>query len=57
MASKVEEIYFPKFHQYAEITHGTCNLEQMLFIETAILIELNWLLNPITLNNWANYFM
>ncbi|CDW89212.1 g1 s-specific cyclin-e1 [Stylonychia lemnae] len=57
MASKLEEIYFPKFNQYAEITQGNCNLKQMLLLETSILIELKWLLNPLTLNSWANFYM
>eukprot|EP00347_Sterkiella_histriomuscorum_P005956 403354617 len=57
MACKIEEIYYPKHIDFQSITDDNCSLEEILELETEILNKLNWLVNPPTLNYWANYYM
>jgi hypothetical protein len=57
MACKIEEIYYPKHREFQSITDDNCTLEEILELETKILIKLNWMVNPVTINYWANYYM
>jgi cyclin E len=53
----LEEIYFPKISDFVEVTDGKCTEEQMFEIEIQIVMKLQWLMNPTTLNGWLNIFM
>ncbi len=53
----MEEIYFPKISDFVEVTDGKCTEEQMFEIEIQIVMKLQWLMNPTTLNGWLNIFM
>lgn len=57
IASKIEEIYPPKIHDFADITDGSCKDDEILDKEMVILKALNWDLTPITVNNWLNLYL
>lgn len=56
IASKVEEIYPPKLTEFAYVTDGACQTEQILDKELVILKTLNWNLSSVTVHGWLNLF-
>lgn len=56
IASKVEEIYPPKLSEFAYVTDGACQTDQILDKELVILKSLNWNLSPVTIHAWLNLF-
>uniref|UniRef100_A0A671Q4R5 G1/S-specific cyclin-E1 n=1 Tax=Sinocyclocheilus anshuiensis TaxID=1608454 RepID=A0A671Q4R5_9TELE len=57
IASKMEEIYPPKVHQFAYVTDGACTEDDILSMEIIIMKELNWSLSPLTPVAWLNIYM
>ncbi|XP_030650058.1 G1/S-specific cyclin-E1 [Chanos chanos] len=57
VAAKMEEIYPPKVHQFAYVTDGACNEDEILSMEIIIMKELNWSLSPLTPVSWLNIYM
>lgn len=57
IAAKIEEIYPPKITDFAYVTDGACNEEEILTMELVILKELNWGLSPMTPNGWMKLYM
>ncbi|KAG5675623.1 hypothetical protein PVAND_005512 [Polypedilum vanderplanki] len=57
IASKVEEIYPPKLHEFAYVTDGACTEEDILQQEILILQALNWCITPVTIMGWVSIFM
>uniref|UniRef100_A0ABD2WWJ4 Cyclin N-terminal domain-containing protein n=1 Tax=Trichogramma kaykai TaxID=54128 RepID=A0ABD2WWJ4_9HYME len=57
IAAKVEEIYPPKISEFAYVTDGACNEEEILKQELIILKGLGWTLNTITPCTWLNIFL
>ena len=56
IASKVEEIYPPKLTEFAYVTDGACQTDQILDKELVILKTLNWNLSSVTVHAWLNLF-
>lgn len=57
-AAKLEEIYPPKVSEFAYVTDGACNVDDMLSLEISIYKSLGWRLNnTITVNNWVSTFL
>ena len=52
----MQEIYFPKFSEFEEVTDGKFSVEEIFEMESKILTSLKWMMNPTTLNNWAGYY-
>jgi Cyclin, N-terminal domain len=57
IACKLEEIYFPKIQDFEEITDGKCSSAEIFSMEIQVLMKLQWLINPMTINGYANVFM
>ena len=57
IASKIEEIYPPKLHDFAYVTDGACSEEDILEKELVVLKSLNWDLCPMTANAWLQVFL
>jgi len=57
IGAKLEEIYPPKLQEFAYVTDGACNEEEILQMELEILKRLNWSLSPMTPNSWIRTFM
>ncbi|XP_070500593.1 G1/S-specific cyclin-E [Chironomus tepperi] len=57
VASKVEEIYPPKLHEFAYVTDGACSEEDILQQEILILQALNWCITPVTIMGWVSIYM
>lgn len=57
IASKVEEIYPPKLHEFAYVTDGACSEEDILQQEILILQALNWSITPVTIMGWVSTYM
>ncbi|KAM9408713.1 G1/S-specific cyclin-E1 isoform 2-T3 [Pholidichthys leucotaenia] len=57
IASKMEEMYPPKIHQFAYITDEACTEDEILSMEIIIMKELNWSLSPQTPISWLNVYM
>lgn len=53
----IQEIYYPKVSEFADITDGKCTSNDLFEMEIKIYTKLHWLMNPQTLNSWANLFM
>lgn len=57
-AAKLEEIYPPKVSEFAYVTDGACDVDDMLSLEITLYKSLGWRLNnTITVNNWVNTFL
>lgn len=56
-ASKIEEIYHPPCHEFAEVTGGVCTLEQIINIEWALVDALRWNLTCMTPFSWLLLLM
>ncbi|KPP74030.1 G1/S-specific cyclin-E2-like [Scleropages formosus] len=57
IASKIEEIYPPKLHEFAYVTDGACDEEEILEMELIVLKELNWDLCPETVISWLKLYI
>lgn len=57
IASKVEEIYPPKLHEFAYVTDSACTEDDILQQEFLVLQTLNWSITPTTLIGWAGIYM
>jgi cyclin E len=57
IACKLEEIYFPRIEEFETLADGKYTANDIFQIEIKILMSLKWLLNPTTMNAWANIFM
>lgn len=57
IASKVEEIYPPKLHEFAYVTDSACSEDDILAQEVLILQELDWSITPVTIMGWVSIYM
>jgi len=57
IGAKIEEIYPPKLQEFAYVTDGACNEEEILQMELMILKGLNWGLSPMTPNAWMRMYL
>ncbi|XP_068093783.1 G1/S-specific cyclin-E2 [Hyperolius riggenbachi] len=57
IASKIEEIYPPKLHEFAYVTDGACNEDEIMTMELVVLKALNWELSPVTAIAWLNLYL
>ncbi|XP_028673456.1 G1/S-specific cyclin-E2 isoform X2 [Erpetoichthys calabaricus] len=57
IASKIEEIYPPKLHEFAYVTDGACSVEEIIDMELIILKALNWDLCPETIISWLKLYI
>lgn len=57
IAAKVEEIYPPKLSEFAYVTDGACNEEDILTQELVILTALKWQITPVTIVGWLSIYM
>lgn len=57
IASKVEEIYPPKLHEFAYVTDSACSEEDILQQEILVLQALNWCITPVTIMGWVSIYM
>ncbi|XP_073703653.1 G1/S-specific cyclin-E2 [Garra rufa] len=56
IASKIEEIYPPKLQEFAYVTDGACNEEEILAKELVMLKALKWELCPETVISWLKLY-
>ncbi|XP_010883567.1 G1/S-specific cyclin-E2 isoform X2 [Esox lucius] len=56
IASKIEEIYPPKLHEFAYVTDGACDEDEILEMELVMLKALNWSLCPETVISWLKLY-
>lgn len=57
VAAKVEEIYPPKIGEFAYVTDGACNEEDIQMQELNLLQVLNWNMTPITSVGWLGIYL
>lgn len=57
IASKIEEIYPPKLHEFAYVTDSACTEEDILQQEFLVLQTLDWSITPMTVIGWAGIYM
>ncbi|XP_053571190.1 G1/S-specific cyclin-E2 [Bombina bombina] len=57
IASKIEEIYPPKLHEFAYVTDGACTEDDIIKMELIILKALKWELSPVTPIAWLNLYL
>lgn len=57
LAAKMEEIYPPKLSEFAYVTDGACQENEILEKEMSILVALNWDLTPVTANGWLSTYL
>lgn len=57
LACKVEEVYIPRVNDFALATDGGYDKEQILGMEMQLMKVLQYKLHPITLCDWANWYM
>ncbi|XP_071443791.1 G1/S-specific cyclin-E1 [Hetaerina americana] len=57
IAAKVEEIYPPKISEFAYVTDGACDENEILEKELIILKALKWDLSSVTINSWLTIFL
>jgi G1/S-specific cyclin-E1 len=57
IASKVEEIYPPKLHEFAYVTDSACTEEDILQQEILVLQALDWCITPMTIMGWISIYM
>ncbi|CAL8359207.1 unnamed protein product [Arctogadus glacialis] len=56
IASKIEEIYPPKVHEFAYVTDGACNMWDIQRTELIVLKALDWKLCPETPITWLKLY-
>uniref|UniRef100_A0AAY4BAS8 Cyclin E2 n=1 Tax=Denticeps clupeoides TaxID=299321 RepID=A0AAY4BAS8_9TELE len=56
IASKMEEIYPPKLQEFAYVTDGACDEDEILEMELILLKALNWELCPETVVSWLKLY-
>ncbi|XP_026858321.1 G1/S-specific cyclin-E2 [Electrophorus electricus] len=57
IASKMEEIYPPKLQEFAYVTDGACDDDEILEMELVMLKALNWHLCPETVISWLKLYV
>ncbi|XP_037909397.1 G1/S-specific cyclin-E isoform X3 [Hermetia illucens] len=57
VAAKVEEIYPPKIGEFAYVTDGACQEEDILQQELLLLKALDWNISPVTILGWLGVYM
>lgn len=57
IAAKMEEIYPPKIGEFAYVTDGACNEEDIQMQELNLLQGLNWHVSPITVIGWLGVYL
>lgn len=57
IASKIEEIYPPKLHEFAYVTDSACTEDDILAQEFLVLQTLSWNITPMTVIGWAGIYM
>ncbi|XP_055382091.1 G1/S-specific cyclin-E isoform X2 [Condylostylus longicornis] len=57
VAAKVEEIYPPKIGEFAYVTDGACQEEDILQHELLLLSALDWKITPVTIMGWLGIYM
>lgn len=57
LAAKFEEIRPPTVVEFADLTDGACQAEDIIDNEVVILGAINWDITPMTPNNWLNIYM
>ena len=56
-ASKIEEIYPPPSKEFANITNGVCDVEDLVETEICMVKCLNWKMNPVTSLQWLLLYL
>ncbi|KAL2084523.1 hypothetical protein ACEWY4_020041 [Coilia grayii] len=56
IAAKLEEIYPPKLHEFAYVTDGACDEEEIMGMELVMLKALKWELCPETVMSWLKLY-
>lgn len=57
VAAKVEEIYPPKIGEFAYVTDGACEVEDIIQQEQILLGTLGWKTTPVTIIGWLSIYM
>lgn len=57
VAAKVEEIYPPKIGEFAYVTDGACEEEDIIHQEQILLSTLGWKTSPVTIIGWLSVYM
>lgn len=57
LAAKYEEIRPPTVNEFADLTDGACQPEDIIDNEVVILNAINWEITPMTPNSWLNIYM
>jgi Cyclin, N-terminal domain len=57
LSCKVEEVYIPRINDFALATDGGYSRDQIQAMESKIMKVLQYKLHPVTLSNWANWYM
>ncbi|XP_037959517.1 G1/S-specific cyclin-E isoform X2 [Teleopsis dalmanni] len=57
VAAKVEEIYPPKINEFAYVTDGACQEDDILKQEVMLLQALDWDINPVTPISWLGIYL
>lgn len=57
VAAKVEEIYPPKIGEFAYVTDGACEEEDIIHQEEILLSTLGWKTSPVTVIGWLSVYM
>lgn len=57
VAAKVEEIYPPKIGEFAYVTDGACEEEDIIHQEQILLNALEWKTSPVTIIGWLSVYM
>lgn len=57
VAAKVEEIYPPKIGEFAYVTDGACEEEDIINQEQILLSTLQWKTSPVSIIGWLSVYM
>ncbi|XP_037040213.1 G1/S-specific cyclin-E [Bradysia coprophila] len=57
VAAKVEEIYPPKIGEFAYVTDGACEEEDIIYQEQILLSTLGWKTSAVTIIGWLSVYM
>ena len=56
-ASKIEEIYPPPSKEFASVTNGLCEIDDLIETEICLVNYLGWKLNPVTPLQWILLYL
>lgn len=54
---QIEEIYPPKIGEFAYVTDGACQEEDIIKQEIILLTALDWSIHPVTIIGWLSVYM